>query len=217
MGTGTKDSRKYRARKTATLKAATKPKSQRQIMMDILIGEKGKEKSIKEALRLTNPNYDPGDPYYSNNCQKCIWAYEALRRGYDVEAKPIKPGENCDVMDPFEPESWVNVAEGGLNMVHIWNSNNIIASPTRQDIIDSIVSNNPKKSRGVIAMSDSTTWSGHVINWEISGRGNVIFYDAQDGTKWDPADFGDYDTFYWGRMDNVTFSHTIGLFVKKRQ
>lgn len=48
---------------------------------------KGKH-SIEEDLRNTNPHYNPNVPEYSENCQRCITAYEARRRGIDVEAKP---------------------------------------------------------------------------------------------------------------------------------
>ncbi len=45
--------------------------------------------SIEDALRGTNPNYDPNDFRYSENCQRCVATYEMIRRGYHVTAKPI--------------------------------------------------------------------------------------------------------------------------------
>lgn len=46
--------------------------------------------SIGESRAWTNPNYDSGKWKYTNNCQRCVQAYELRRRGYDVEAMPRK-------------------------------------------------------------------------------------------------------------------------------
>ena len=44
--------------------------------------------SQEQDLAMTNPLYNTGDACYRNNCQRCVVAYEARRRGYDVHAKP---------------------------------------------------------------------------------------------------------------------------------
>ena len=47
------------------------------------------EHSNDEDLATVNPNYSTGLFEWRNNCQRCVIAYEARRRGYDVEALPI--------------------------------------------------------------------------------------------------------------------------------
>lgn len=42
----------------------------------------------EQDLKDTNPLFFSGDACYQNNCQRCVVAYEARRRGYDVRAKP---------------------------------------------------------------------------------------------------------------------------------
>ena len=50
--------------------------------------------SVEDDLKYTNPNYSSTDPEsaYKLNCQRCVIAYEARRRGYDVEALPALSG-----------------------------------------------------------------------------------------------------------------------------
>lgn len=50
--------------------------------------------SVEDDLKHTNPNYSSTDPEsaYKLNCQRCVIAYEARRRGYDVEALPALSG-----------------------------------------------------------------------------------------------------------------------------
>lgn len=43
--------------------------------------------SMEEAMKQVNPNFKKGFAY-QNNCQRCAPTYEAIRRGYDVLAKP---------------------------------------------------------------------------------------------------------------------------------
>ena len=43
------------------------------------------------VIKHTNPNYSKGRQYQIN-CQRCIYSYEARRRGYDVIAKPNTAG-----------------------------------------------------------------------------------------------------------------------------
>lgn len=42
-----------------------------------------------DAVLCTNPGFSTHDPEYTENCQRCVVAYEARRRGVDAIAKPI--------------------------------------------------------------------------------------------------------------------------------
>ena len=58
------------------------------------------EHSREYDLREINPKHNENDPKYSSNCQKCVCAYEARRRGFDVTAKPIaNENENMATLD----------------------------------------------------------------------------------------------------------------------
>lgn len=57
------------------------------------LGRKGKQHSIATALKTVNPNRNPAYSEYSENCQRCVVAYELQRRGYNVEAQPTYDGD----------------------------------------------------------------------------------------------------------------------------
>lgn len=45
-------------------------------------------KEIKESLHGLNPGFQTKTPAYTDNCQRCVIAYEVRRRGYSTTAKP---------------------------------------------------------------------------------------------------------------------------------
>ena len=51
------------------------------------MGKRGKPKTIEDAMTTSNPHFYEGREW-QYNCQRCIYAYEMQRRGYDVEAMP---------------------------------------------------------------------------------------------------------------------------------
>ena len=48
----------------------------------------GDEHTRKQDIERTNPHYLDG-PEWQNNCQRCVPAYKARRRGYNVTAQPL--------------------------------------------------------------------------------------------------------------------------------
>ncbi len=54
----------------------------------VLIGGEMIASPIVEAIKATNPQFRTHDPAFTENCQCCVSAYEARRRGYNVIAKP---------------------------------------------------------------------------------------------------------------------------------
>ena len=57
------------------------------------LGAKGRPMGPGRASKGTNPYYNPKFDAYSSNCQRCVIAYEARRRGYDVMALPTYKGD----------------------------------------------------------------------------------------------------------------------------
>lgn len=72
-----------------------------------------KGKHTREAdLAATNPKYSTGREY-KVNCQRCVSAYEARRRGYDVEALPaITNGVDRMPYMFDKKEGWTSVYDG---------------------------------------------------------------------------------------------------------
>lgn len=57
------------------------------------------EHSIQQDLMATNPLYGTEGKKYTDNCQRCVIAYELRRRGLDVSAKPCAVDENGNSLD----------------------------------------------------------------------------------------------------------------------
>ncbi len=76
------------------------------------------EHSASSDLAKVNPNFKnkkDKDGRYSYNCQRCVPAYEARRRGLDVVAKPVKMNKwgKISAYDPFaRAESYKKVFPG---------------------------------------------------------------------------------------------------------
>lgn len=76
------------------------------------------EHSASSDLAKVNPNFKTKkdkDGRYSYNCQRCVPAYEARRRGLDVVAKPVKMNKwgKISAYDPFaRAESYKKVFPG---------------------------------------------------------------------------------------------------------
>ena len=75
------------------------------------LGRKGKQIDIQTAVNNTNPHYFDGEEW-QRNCQRCVFAYEMQRRGYDVEAKP-RILDGSDTL-PYgdAPGGWKQVLKG---------------------------------------------------------------------------------------------------------
>lgn len=63
-----------------------------------------------DDLKATNPNWREDSPW-DVNCQRCVSAYEARRRGYDVTAAPlIDSNDTLQIMR--HPNGWPSVYQG---------------------------------------------------------------------------------------------------------
>ena len=139
-------------------------------------GRKSYSKTIKNShtiaddIKSTNPNYNSKDYKWSNNCQRCVPAYEMRRRGFDVVAKPRKKGNDTVA------NSWRNIFENA-----VWEKcgTNRKAS-TVQNIVDNML-NYGDGSRAEIYVVWKGGRSSHVFVAENVG-GTVKFIDPQTGS-----------------------------------
>ena len=162
-----------------------------------------------------NPNYGKGREW-STNCQRCVWATEMRRRGYDVEALPRTSDDDYAKAETSVAKSFLNVAEGGLKLDQVvspyWKS-------TATEFKEHFTAKYDVGARGMIVGQGMR--SGHVFNWEIvqgkSGK-QVRFYDGQPGN--DKVSVTEIQKkwfrFREARMDNVNVTTLIKDFVKPR-
>lgn len=169
------------------------------------IGTRGAPKSIGDAMVETNPYHTADYKEFSQNCQRCVVAYEARRRGYDVTAQATYPGDKLNQvaysdnkagisrgrwMGAFRDAKPVNVSAGSERGV----LNNIEKQMAQYG----------NGARGVVQIFYKGG-GGHVFNVEFN-HGKVQYVEAQSGRI---KDFG--DTLRYVRTDRVALVRTDNL------
>lgn len=159
--------------------------------------------SIEQDLQMVNPNYSGSDDEWSNNCQRCVSAYEARRRGYDVQASPL-----LDDSDPLQimrhPCGWPTVYKD-FDLIDCSGNSGTGAKLNVEDVVKDWDDN----ARGIIRVR----WQGgggHVFIVEKE-NGTIRFIDPQNGQ----SDAGNYFNMAKGhgvfcmRTDNLEFTERI--------
>lgn len=170
------------------------------------IGAKGRPISSVEATKNVNPYYNPMYGDYSENCQRCVVAYELNRRGYKVEAE-ASYGDK----DPYPRGRWRNTFKG-LQMVNVGARN---TAKTNENIKKNM-SQWGNGSRAIVEISKRG--GGHVFNVEYH-NGKLYYYDAQVGKRYDPKRVFDNCTSSAtriARVDNLDIGHDAIGAVRKR-
>ena len=138
------------------------------------IGSKGAPYSIDNALKNVNPNHSYSYSEFSENCQRCVVAYELRRRGYNVTALATYEGDKLPLADMggHGNGKWMGAFRGAKNEK--------VGGRTSQKVQENL--ENKMKgygngSRAVVRIP------GHVFNAEnVNGR--IKYVDAQTGTKY---------------------------------
>lgn len=164
--------------------------------------------SIESDLVATNPHYSQSDSNspWNNNCQRCVSAYEARRRGYDVQAQPIPEGsDHLPIM--MHPQGWPSVYKDA-------------------QLIDCSANTGTAGARNV--EEQMRCWGENCraivrVRWkpEVGGGGHVFiaertngitrFIDPQDGTTDARSYFDDAigSGLYCMRIDDLEFTDRI--------
>lgn len=163
------------------------------------------EHTAAQDLAATNPRYKPLDPKWSVNCQRCVSAYEARRRGYDVTAKP---GGIADDRLPsmFDPGGWP----------HMYRDFDLVdcAADSRNGVrarVDSLMGEWGDGSRAIVYVEWENQNFGHVFIAERV-NGTTRYVDPQTNST-DVSGYFDLiskDWAYCVRIDDREFTELIG-------
>lgn len=167
--------------------------------------KRGNAASIAQALARVNPNYFLGEEW-RKNCQRCVYAYELQRRGYDVEALPRQDNS----VDKF-----ITHWDDGLQGIHTGSIN--VGGRTPADVLANI--ERYMQSWGVGARGFVyVKWKAgdaHIFNAEVmpsktkNGRPTIEFFDPQVGhTPRDSsyrAGYVDRDEYFNAADSQVTY------------
>lgn len=130
------------------------------------------EHSIEDDLAKTNPKYNESG-YYHINCQRCSYAYELRRRGYDVEAYP-----NDDDYGRKKGSFWTRQMKTTESYAF---KNSIGAQRLHKKISEKVLAAGDG-SRWAIEVQWHRSRSGHLFIVENVG-GEVKYFDAQTGSS----------------------------------
>ena len=136
------------------------------------LGKKGQPMSEADAWFDANPYFSEDYQEFSENCQRCVFAYEMRRRGYDVEAQPTYQGDTLPTGGNWES------AMSGMTKVPVGKS-------TERATLNAIRSQMEKwgeGARGIVRIVWAGGRSGHVFNVEYSS-GKLKVYDVQSNKR----------------------------------
>lgn len=148
------------------------------------IGQKGRAKSMADATMRSNPHWDNTGTYkeFTENCQRCVIAYELRRRGYDVTAQPtyqndILPNQAYRGKDGRRWAHWMGAFQGARP------ESLAAGSPAAAvKALNSAMRKYGDGSRAILQIR----WKGgdgHVLNVEYR-NGRVYLNDAQAGGRY---------------------------------
>lgn len=147
------------------------------------LGEKGAPYSPEEAAIGANPHYRDGEEYRIN-CQRCIYAWEMRRRGYNVEALPNNRENNDRLPNMYAHGGWPEVMGASVQDL-------IRPAPSGRNCAKKMAEQMAEfgdGARAIVRVKWKHGRSGHVFCAE-QVNGQTKYYDPQTGK---PVDISHY-------------------------
>lgn len=141
------------------------------------------EHTVSHDIAATNPSFEKarkaGDFRYTENCQRCVPAYEMRRRGYDVVAKPREADKDGKPSATDRAwNGWMNIFKG---------ANFEPCNGTGKAKCDDLMKQWGDGARAEVYVAWSGSQSAHVFVAE-NREGKVVYLDPQSG-KEDVSDY----------------------------
>lgn len=185
------------------------------------LGKKGKPFSLGDSVVETNPNHSYDYKEFSQNCQRCVVAYELRRRGYDVTALPTYQGDKLpqiayvDTQNNIYAARWRGAFQGAKTVDVSAKGNNPAAE---QKVMDNIAAKMREYGNGARAVVQILYrgGGGHVFNVE-NQNGYISYVEAQVGKIKDMAKTMGHvrtDAVNLVRVDNLKVSERAKQFVR---
>lgn len=152
------------------------------------LGPKGPSMSPTKASKGTNPHYSAEYDAYSSNCQRCVLAYEARRRGYDVTALPTYSGDLLPSGGDFLR------ALSNPQVVDVGRSVSRVEAQMRQY---------GNGSRAIVRVANGR--GGHVFIAE-NVHGRIAYIDPQTNRRYSNISLSRVRTASLVRLDNQQFT-----------
>lgn len=136
------------------------------------LGPQGAPMSEADAWFDANPNFNDDYAEFSSNCQRCVFAYEMRRRGYDVEALPTYESDTMP-----SNGNWMS-AMSGMTRIDVGKTTEAATIKN----IEGTMAGWGEGSRGIIRLKWAGGNSGHVINCEYT-NGKLHVWDVQSNKR----------------------------------
>ncbi len=173
------------------------------------------EHTAEQDLAATNPNYSTGKREYTHNCQRCVTAYEARRRGIDVEAMPRGSGG-----EPIASSRGWAMPYQNPKIIDCSSAHGYGGGPAARKNIISALDKMPDGARCAVQVMYKN--GGHVFIAERI-KGKTVFYDPQLNGLPIQLDAKDHlkgitpKDAYVCRLDNLKFNSNVKMCVQRRK
>ena len=160
--------------------------------------------SDDENLKLVNPHY--GEEGFVENCANCSLAFEARKRGFDVEALPTQKPMCIDDYEKMFVES-------GFNYIL-----NPMSEKEAIGLIENTIKSWGEGARGTIFVVWKNVPVGHFFSCEVKNN-SIVYCDAQRSITNIKEYFKKSDVLHTAfmRTDNLEFSSNAKRAFKERK
>lgn len=193
------------------------------------IGRRKGSKSIEKALKTINPNYHNANAEaegWQDNCQSCAISFEAMQRGYNVEALPHKPNDKWYYADG-EEHYWYEVFNKKAEIMptttnwktsgYVWGIKGHTVPVNTAGQIEKQMKTWGDGARATLVVA----WKGrnsnaHILN-VVNKGGKIIAVDTQDGTTPSLKSLMSRTQRNWNaltRVDNMAFNSDVKYLTK---
>ena len=157
-----------------------------------------------ENLKLVNPHY--GEEGFVQNCANCSLAFEARKRGFDVEALPT---QRPMFIDDYEKM----FVDSGFSYIL-----NPMSEKETFELIEETIKSWGEGARGTIFIVWKNVSVGHFFSCEVKNN-SVIYCDAQRSIMNAKEYFKKSDIMHTAfmRTDNLEFSSNVERAFKERK
>ena len=162
------------------------------------------EHTFTQDLQNTNPNYSSGNLSWTNNCQRCVSAYEARRRGYDVTAAPVPEGDD-EISHIFPVEKGIFSPYEGAEPIDVSANSGTQAALNIDDLMESWGDG----ARAIVCVQWRAGQGHAFIAERVDGQTRYV--DPQTGNPQVRTHFilAKGSGAWCGRIDNLPFTERI--------
>ena len=141
-----------------------------------------------EAMSFEDADGQAGNPKYrkgtgtAQNCQSCVVANEARRRGYNVSAKSYTKNKTAEMLSKNPRIAWVDPKTGDVPDFVPWDYKRTYDKKSYRAFLDENVN---AGERYTLQFNWGNASGGHIISAERDSRGALRLYDPQTGKIYD--------------------------------